>query len=160
MSTFACVGNGRQPFSRLLAAVAKSHHSLPQPVFVQYGAADRSVLGKVAGNPFVSMGEFEQFVAKANVLIMHAGAGSVIHAIRAGRVPVVVPRLAEHNECVDNHQVEFTEQLRSTGRIVVCDDLSELTSCVASAMKLQKQVKISVQQPKLVSSVRAILHQL
>ncbi len=159
MSTFACVGNGKQPFCRLLSAVAESHLLLPQPVFVQYGAADRSLLGDIDGKPFVTMSQFEQFVAESHVLITHAGAGSVIHAIQAGKVPVVVPRLAEHNECVDNHQVEFTQQLRLTDRIVVCDELSELSRCVASAIELQKRVKNSVHQPELVNSVRAILHQ-
>ena len=93
---------------------------LPQPVFVQSGSTPFDAAGcEVA--PFLAMSEFERRVAQSTLLIMHAGAGSVITAVRAGKVPVVMPRRARFGEHVDDHQVEFARELAAAGRIVVAE---------------------------------------
>lgn len=137
MSTFVSVGNAKQPFSRLLDEVARLVMSLPQPVVVQYGVTSFQS-GDYQAVPFVEMEEFERLMSGAELLILHAGAGSVIHAVRAGKVPVVMPRRVAYGEIVDDHQVEFALALEAAGRVVVAEEPSQLAGAVRRALDLQR----------------------
>ena len=63
----------------------------------------------------------------------HAGAGSVLLALAAGKRPVVVPRLARLGEAVDDHQLVFARHLAGTGTVTIVEDLAELVPAVGSA---------------------------
>src|SRR5690242_15296157 len=104
VSTFVSLGNATQSFRRLTDAVMKIAFLLPQPLVVQHGNTVFQGAGHNA-KPFMSMEEFDRLVCQADLLIMHAGAGSVIHAIQAGKVAVVMPRLAKYGEIIDDHQL-------------------------------------------------------
>jgi UDP-N-acetylglucosamine transferase subunit ALG13 len=137
VSTFVSVGNATQPFSRLLDEVARLALTLPRPVIVQHGETPfLPDVCKVIS--FVEMSEFERLVAEAELLILHAGAGSLIHAIRAGKVPVVMPRRAEYGEHVDDHQIEFARALAAAGRVVVAYQPAQLGDAVRRALALQR----------------------
>jgi len=62
----------------------------------------------------------------ADVIISHAGVGSILSALKAGKVPVVVPRRAEFGEHVDNHQFDIAEFVsrRDLGVLVEADELT------------------------------------
>jgi UDP-N-acetylglucosamine transferase subunit ALG13 len=157
VSTFVSVGNATQPFPRLLDAVCDLARHLPQPVFVQYGAAETFACPACTGAGFLDMDEFAHRVAGSDVLILHAGAGSVIHAVRAGKVPVVVPRRAQFGEHVDDHQVEFARELARMGKIVVCEDTKNLASAVNEALGRQQSRLDEAIEPALVGMVREVI---
>jgi UDP-N-acetylglucosamine transferase subunit ALG13 len=137
LSTFVSVGNAIQPFPRLLGAVAAIVDLLPQPVVVQHGSTPFQCSGCDARS-FVDMAEFERRVAAAELLIVHAGAGSVINALRAGKVPVVMPRRSQFREHIDDHQIEFALALEQAGHLVVIDRPDELAGAVRRAQELQR----------------------
>ncbi len=133
MSTFVSVGNARHPFRRLLDAVARLAPRLPQPVIVQHGHTPFAAAGCQAV-AFLGMADFARRVSEAELLILHAGAGSVIHAIEAGKRPVVMPRRADLGEHVNNHQLEFARVLGETGRVVVAETPERLEAAIAEAL--------------------------
>jgi UDP-N-acetylglucosamine transferase subunit ALG13 len=139
LSTFVSVGNAHQPFGRLLEAVRRVAARLPQPVVVQHGYTpfDDSVCSRV---PFLGMEEFIRHVRDAELLIMHAGAGSVIHAVGAGKIPVIMPRHTAHGEHVNDHQVEFAQALAATGKVVAVENPDDLERAVEEAMTRQRQL--------------------
>ncbi|MGC4110232.1 MAG: glycosyltransferase [Nocardioides sp.] len=65
-------------------------------------------------------------MADADVVIAHAGVGTVLAALGEGKVPVVLPRLGAQREHVDDHQVEVAAMLDRRS-LVVSVDPSELT---------------------------------
>jgi beta-1,4-N-acetylglucosaminyltransferase len=153
MSTFVTVGNATQPFPRLLVAIAEQAERLPQPVTIQYGNNDFSceTCQTVA---FMKMEEFAENLAKATLVVMHAGAGSIIHAIQAGKVPVVVPRRAEYGEIIDNHQIEFAQSLATEGRVVVLEDVAGLERAIKEAIARQAEINQQLAtQPRLVTII-------
>ncbi len=156
MSTFVTVGNATQPFSRLLDAVATLVADLPQPVFVQHGSTPFAAEHCTCA-AFVPMDEFERRVADADLLIMHAGAGSVLTAVRAGKVPVVMSRQAAHGEHVDDHQVEFARALAGIGRIVRAAEAPDLRTAVHTALARQRDAKASHDPPAAVAIVAEAL---
>jgi UDP-N-acetylglucosamine transferase subunit ALG13 len=54
-------------------------------------------------------------IASADVVIAHAGCGSSIDALAAGKKPVLVPRRGEYGENVDDHHALIAEELDSRG---------------------------------------------
>lgn len=146
VSTFVSVGNAKQPFRRLLAAVCQIAPNLPQPVFVQYGAGAMFDSPGCTGLAYLDMAEFEQHMQESDLLILHAGAGSVIHAVRAGKIPIIVPRCANLGEHVDDHQQEFAEELAKTGKVIVAHDAATMMFAVARALALQKSNCYEVQR--------------
>jgi UDP-N-acetylglucosamine transferase subunit ALG13 len=155
LSTFVSVGNAVQSFDRLIKAVIDVYVQLPQPVIIQYG---NSIVREKNENcnwmDFMSMSEFEQNVKAADLLILHGGAGSLIHAIKAGKVPVVVPRRKSLNEHIDDHQIEFADAFASAGKAVVVYDEKYLINGVEEAMSLQRDIKNKIRDtPRILELV-------
>jgi len=137
VATFVTVGNATQSFDRMLNAVAGIFLQLPQPVLVQHGNSHFH-MNNCISRPFVEMRDFNQYIAEAELIIMHAGAGSVIHAIQAGKLPVVMPRLARHGEIVDDHQLEFAQALAQMGKLLIVEEPKDLLSAVWRALSRNK----------------------
>lgn len=157
LSTFVSVGNAIQPFSRLLKEIALIASTLPQPVVVQHGNTPFVAAG-CKSLAFTEMGQFERLVRDAELLIVHAGAGSVIHAVHAGKVPVVVPRRRIFGEHVDDHQLEFARALGEAGKILVAETPEELGQVIRCALLLQRsptQVKVPSRMLTLVEATLA-----
>jgi beta-1,4-N-acetylglucosaminyltransferase len=126
---FVTVGASPLPFGRMLRAVAM----LPgEQLFVQHGPAIPPPDAARAVD-FVSFKELVQAMESAEVVISHAGAGSIICALRAGHTPIVVPRLARYSETVDDHQLELARAFETQGRVVVLWDADQIVDAVASA---------------------------
>lgn len=125
---FVTVGTHGQPFERLLAAVAEL--SDPDRVCLQYGPGKRPE-GIERAVAFMSFAEMEENFAAADVVVTHAGVGSILCARRAGHLPIVVPRYRELGEHVDDHQVELTRALAERDEVRPAwrgDDLGELVA--------------------------------
>lgn len=127
--TFVSVGNAKQHFSRLLNNIDALADILPQPILVQSGHTPftSSVCDVI---DFIAMDEFTEYVAKADVLILHAGAGSLLHAMKAQKYPIVVPRKAAFHEHVNDHQVAFARMLEVEGKAKMVENTDDLRAAV------------------------------
>lgn len=157
--TFVSVGNAIQPFDRLIGAVADVASGLPQKVVVQHGNTPFPGREGCIARAFINMDEFVRQVQQADLLILHAGAGSVIHAMQAGKVPVVMPRRAKYGEHVDDHQLEFAHALAGANKIVCAEEAADLPGAITKAMELQRSVSKSFAFPQLVNLVRNSLRE-
>jgi UDP-N-acetylglucosamine transferase subunit ALG13 len=156
VSTFVTVGNARQPFARMLRAVVVIADDLPGPLFVQSGATPFHD-SRFEIEPFLSIAEFERRVAQSELVITHAGAGSVITAVRAGKVPVVVPRLAVEGEHVDDHQTEFARELARAGRVVAVENVSDILAGVREARARQGKPPEAQRPSSMIGMVADVL---
>mmetsp|Transcript_18847 Transcript_18847/g.32188 ORF Transcript_18847/g.32188 Transcript_18847/m.32188 type:complete len:178 (-) Transcript_18847:710-1243(-) len=68
-----------------------------------------------------------ELIATVDLVISHAGSGSIFEALSTGRPLLVVP----NEKLMDNHQVELAEQLAGMGHLV-CARSSELVSVLES----------------------------
>jgi len=139
LSTFISVGNATQPFNRLLDKVAEIVHRLPPPVFVQRGSTVFE-LPACEVHAFVSMEDFSTRISSARV--------------RAGKIPVVVPRRAKYGEIADDHQVEFAVEMEKSGRAIVAMEPSDLENAVSRALTLQATIRQREIRSPLVAMVR------
>lgn len=99
------VGTTDRCFRRLIARLVEIVPAGAE-VLWQTGCSDVSGLG-IEANELVAPSVLSDAIAEADAVVSHAGAGSLSLALRAGKVPVFVPRRAAHGEQVDDHQVEL-----------------------------------------------------
>lgn len=127
---FATVGSHpTYVFDRLLRAL----ETLPgEELVVQYGPG-RAPANAATAVPWMTFAEVAEQMERAEHVVSHAGAGTVLCAARAGQVPIVFPRLQRYGETVDDHQLELARRLAEDGRVVVVESESELAAAVGTA---------------------------
>jgi UDP-N-acetylglucosamine transferase subunit ALG13 len=114
---FVTVGTDHHQFDRLIGWVEgwTPPEGVAVDVLVQHGATTAPVRARAV--PFLSPAELRDVLTRADVVVTQGGPGGIMDARRAGRLPVVVPRLAALGEVVDDHQVAFTQHLAALGAI-------------------------------------------
>lgn len=69
----------------------------------------------IEATPFLSAADLHAALWQADLVICHAGAGSVTTALRAGHAPILVPRRRVCGEAGDEHQSELAAELQRRG---------------------------------------------
>jgi UDP-N-acetylglucosamine transferase subunit ALG13 len=124
---FASLGTHGQPFPRMLRLLEELPKT--QAITAQVGKTAAADLPNLTCYRYLSFGEMQAFMREAEVVVCHAGVGSILTAIEAGHRPVVIPRLHEHDEHVDDHQLHLATELHDQGHVLCYrqgDSLSEL----------------------------------
>lgn len=85
----------------------------------------------------------------ADVVITHAGVGSVLSVLQQGKVPVILPRRASAGEMVDDHQLEFAASIAARGLAVSveADDLSVDHIVRAAALAGDRRKHVQMPRP-------------
>src|ERR1051325_5672945 len=79
--------------------------------------------------------KFSHFVKEARVVIAHAGNGTLIHALREGKTPVVMPRRKLYGEHIDDHQVQIVGTLEQEGLIIAAMEVPDLGGAIKMALE-------------------------
>jgi UDP-N-acetylglucosamine transferase subunit ALG13 len=121
------VGTNEARFDRLLEWVAELPRG--EELVVQHGpsAVRPAHATCVAFMPFDRLVEL---VGKSRAFVTHAGVGSIMVALAAGRRPVVVPRLKRFGEAVDDHQAALAARLAAQGLVTLVQSATELAQAV------------------------------
>jgi UDP-N-acetylglucosamine transferase subunit ALG13 len=83
--------------------------------------------------PFLGMDEFNEVIAKARIVICHAGAGTISSVLRSGKTPVVVPRRLKYNEIIDDHQIELLEAFAARELVIPAYEIDDLPAAIHQA---------------------------
>lgn len=126
------VGTESFSFHRLVQAVDEASATLGEPVFGQIGTSEH-VPANFEHARLVPFERMRELLETASRVICHAGAGTCLLAISLGHVPVILPRLAQFSEHVDDHQVEFARRLADRGLVVCARDALEAVELLKSA---------------------------
>jgi UDP-N-acetylglucosamine transferase subunit ALG13 len=141
------VGTGGPRFDRLLRAVDAIQPE--EELVVQHGPSAIRPRGAECHGFFT----FDQLVDKikaARVVVTHGGVGSVMTVLAQGKQPIVMARLAEHGEVVDDHQLSFARRTAELGLVRVVGDELEL----AAALRNPATVAMKSRRPnRLVSEL-------
>lgn len=113
--TLITVGFMNNDFQRLFDLLHAQAQTLPEPIVVQKGPIkthpffDRCHIVK----DFFSVQEMEHWSANSDVLVSHAGVGSLKLGLQNGMKIVLIPRSAALLEHVDDHQTELARKAES-----------------------------------------------
>lgn len=107
------LGSGVHGFRRLVERLVSV---LPGEVEVlwQTGSTPVDDLGLEA-RPLVPADELQRAVAEADAVVSHAGCGSALTALNAGKLPILVPREPSSGELIDGHQIQLAHFLEEKG---------------------------------------------
>ncbi|MDH3046686.1 glycosyltransferase [Gordonia alkanivorans] len=116
---FVTVGTLKQyRFDRLLRSLAELGGSFE---FVwQVGCTDGLDLPGTVHTSMASA-EFDDAVRTSDVVITHAGVGSILRILELGRYPIVCPRESSRGEHIDDHQFQICRLVSETGVGLVVD---------------------------------------
>lgn len=149
---FATVGSTQIPFERLMHGLAE----LPgEELFVQHGPVPPPP-NAAWSSAYMQFPDVVANMERADAVVCHAGAGSILCALRVGHVPIVVPRLKRYRETVDDHQLEFARALAVDGKVVCADDLGRLAEIVAKAQPRREPEELG-EVPPIQAAVREAL---
>lgn len=117
--TLVAVGTHSEPFDRMLRMVddAVGAGVLPKPIVAQGGVSTMQP-EHYSLQKWMTPDEMSAAVRDARYVVCHAGSGLVSAALRAGKRPMVLPRLAMHGEHFDDHQMQITERLAELGLVI------------------------------------------
>jgi len=111
------------PFRRLIVALTKllgpggdleTVAGRPVEVLWQTGCTPVDDL-PIHATPFLPAADLTAALIEADIVVSHAGTGSALASLAAGRFAVMTTRVAAFGEAGDNHQVELAEELAARG---------------------------------------------
>ncbi len=150
---------GQMPFDRLVAAVDAWAGSRPgADVLAQIGPtrlAPRNIRWVHLFDP----DEFRRRVEEAELVVGHAGMGTILTALELGRPVVVMPRRGDLRETRNDHQFATAARLAERGLVHVARDAAELAALLDRASELRAAPRLRPwASPELIETLRDFVH--
>ena len=134
MKVFVTVGT-QLPFDRMVRAVDDWATEGGHDVFAQIGPTDLRP-HNVRFRDFVDPATFDREYGEADLIIAHAGMGSILTALQMRKPIVIMPRVASLGEHRNDHQRSTADRFRSTAGVYVADDESALVALLSDVAQL------------------------
>lgn len=131
---FVTVGTHEQQFNRLVQMIdeLKRDGVIQEEVLIQTGYSTYEPK-YCEWQQWVPYPKMIENVDKARVIITHGGPSSFIMPLQVGKTPIVVPRKADFEEHVNDHQVKFCSAVAERyGSIIVVEDVDKLADVLGS----------------------------
>lgn len=130
---FLTVGT-QLPFSRLTSAVDSVSMKLGLVNVFGQIADSNNIPANFESIPFLNQSDFSDYFSRAEIIISHAGMGSIIEVLTAGKKIIVMPRLASLNEHRNDHQVSTCNKLKGLEGLIIVNDESELEEAIKTLL--------------------------
>ena len=82
---------------------------------------------------FLDREEFGKLINECDLLITHAGVGSIITGLNNNKKVIVVPRLAKYNEHLNDHQLQITNNFVKKGYILALQEEDKIDNVLKKA---------------------------
>lgn len=150
---FVTVGT-QLPFERLVGTVDKwAGRTGRHDVFAQIGPSERQPQ-HVDFRRFLDPEEFMQRFEAAELVIAHAGMGTILTAMSQAKPILVMPRRAEFGEQRNDHQLATARRFKQTKSVVVAMDEVELVAQLDCLEALEAAARIGpYASPELLSAL-------
>ncbi len=134
------------PFDRLVKAVdeACDRNLIEEEIFAQTGDGSYCPRNFQSVNTLGNLG-FDRYMQEASSIISHAGMGTITSALDNQKPLLVMPRLKEYGEVVNNHQVAIAEKFEQLGHILVAyrqEDLGNKLAALKSFVPKPRKVQL------------------
>lgn len=157
---FVTVGTHEQGFNRLLQEVDKLAPKYG-PVFMQVGFSTYKPKNSEYSK-LISPDKMEKYMEEADLVITHGGPSTYMASLSRRKPTIVVPRLKEHNEHVNDHQLEFVLKIneQSDYNITVVTDVTTLEDAIKSKLQEDTATEIKSNTHKFNTQLQEVLERL
>ncbi len=125
---FVTVGTHEQQFNRLVEYMDRLKSD--EEILMQTGFSTYEPKN-VKWQKFMGYAQMQESLQRARLVITHGGPSSFMEAIRAGHIPVVVPRQKQYDEHINDHQMEFVQAVADKLSILPVYDVEQLGQTIA-----------------------------
>ena len=126
---FVILGTQDKKFSRLLDAIQNQidlgHINKKEKIIVQAGST-KYKSKDMEIKDYIGVDEFEELIEQADLIICHAGVGTILTALKKGKKIIAAARLKEYGEHVNDHQLQILENFSNKGYLLSLDDFDKL----------------------------------
>jgi len=158
MKIFIALGTHKQQFNRLLKAMDKiaGSKAIDAKIFAQIGNSDYEPKHFPFAR-FLRPDEYEKEIKNADVVISHAGAGSIITALQYRKPLIIVPRLKKFGEHTDDHQIDLAKALDERKKAIAVFNPDELLDAIKKAKDFKP--KTESDKEKLIARIKGFLEE-
>jgi exopolysaccharide biosynthesis glucuronosyltransferase PssE len=154
---FVTVGTS-QPFDRLIRAVDMWAKLKDRTNILAQIGRSHYVPQRIKAVQFLSPSEFRRCAQVSQFIVAHAGVGSIITALQAGKPLIVMPRSARLREHVNEHQIATAKCLAQRFGITVAEDEVELAEKLDKAERLRDLDPLRLEaSSELISTIRTFI---
>ena len=89
---------------------------------------------------FIDPEKINEIYNNADIIVAHAGAGTLLDAIYFEKDIVVVPRIKKYNEHIDDQQLELAKTLEKSGKALAVYDIKDLDHIIKKTAKMEKTI--------------------
>lgn len=151
---YGTVGTHDSDFGRFIQALDSIAASTDEPVLIQTGLS-RTLPENADYFAFKPRADVLAIQQSARVIVCHAGIGSVIDAMKAGKPLIVVPRLKRFGEHNSDHQLDIARAVERRGWGKAVTDVAELPDLCAHPPEPKRDYRPD--KDRLIQSVRAAI---
>lgn len=127
------LGTQNNDFTRLLKAVQDNidkkiinEEVVVQAGFTKFHSKDMKIFS------LIDKSELAKLQEQANLIITHAGVGSIVSSIAKGKKVIVVPRLKRYGEHVNSHQIQIARKFKQQGYVKYVLNVKKLGKVIKS----------------------------
>ena len=157
---FVTVGTAERgiEFERLVREMDRVAAGLGEDVLIQRGTVPYEPR-HARHVRFVRFDEALRFFREADLIVGHAGAGTVLNALRLRKPIVIVPRRAAEGELdSDDHQVQLARQVEGAPGVRVVWEMDQLEGAVRDLLASRGSVpRPSPERARLIGAIREFL---
>lgn len=134
MDILICVGASEYGFERLLKIVDElcDEKKLDGKHIISQLGSSSYLPHNFKYFKLIGRNEYEKYVEHADVIISHAGTGSVIPPLKKGKKVIVFPRRECYGEHLDDHQLELANIFTQNGYTLCATNKTELQNCLSN----------------------------
>ena len=133
---FVTVGNDFRDFSRLIKEIDEIAPDIPDEIVIQTGYSRyRPKNGRCFD--FVPIDAATEYIKRSELVISHAGIGTIILCQEYGIPIIILPRRKKYNEHMNDHQMEIAKMLeeKRNANVHVIYEERQLHDKVKEALK-------------------------
>jgi beta-1,4-N-acetylglucosaminyltransferase len=133
---FVTVGNDFRNFNRLLKKIDEIAHHIPSEIVIQRGYSDHQPKN-INYFEFVPMDRAIKYIQESELVVSHAGIGTIFLCKKYGIPLIIVPRRKKFGEHMNDHQLEIAKALerREDKNIYVVNEEDRLEEIVLKVLK-------------------------
>lgn len=136
MRIFIMFGTQDKRFDRLMDAILSSKMIEEHEVYIQTGYTT-GCYDTVHCQQYYTEQELTEQIQIADVVITHAGVGSIVASLKLNKPTIVVPRLGKYKEQNNDHQVQIMKRYQEQGYIIAVEDVTTLDTAVEQSKTFQ-----------------------
>lgn len=132
------MGTHERPFYRLVKEIEKliREKRINERVVIQLGFTDYRAKGADCYK-YLARKKYEKILKNANLIITHAGSGSILTALKLGKPVIAVPRRKVFGEHVNDHQLQIAEEMSKQRGVIAVYDINDLEKAIKKAKKIK-----------------------